>query len=266
MPKAAGGAKKWLLIGLAAVLVIAGGVTAAVLLTRPTDTGPAAPATPTGLTAVANGREVTLTWNGSTGATGYTLSRSGDTAYTGVATRYEDTKLLPGKYNYTVTASNAAGKQSVPSQPVYVTVTDPWGPVAFVVDDFPDLLPATPSDTGYGDSTCSIASDTEDSKADGIISCTDPDGVYFEVMHFPAAADKDAYLQRDWSNAPVQVTWNIDGVDKGKLYRSADDEAKLPYIITTFTDDDRVQYLLYVHWQDHTLTDLMDNWWKPATF
>jgi len=83
---------------------------------------------------------------------------------------------------------------------------------------------------------------------------------------FPAAADKDAYLQRDWSNAPVQVTWNIDGVDKGKLYRSADDEAKLPYIITTFTDDDRVQYLLYVHWQDHTLTDLMDNWWKPATF
>ena len=136
----------------------------------------------------------------------------------------------------------------------------------FVVDDFPKLLPTSPSDTGYDDSTCSIASDTEDSKADGIISCTDPNGVYFEVMHFPAAADKDAYLQRDWSNAPVQVTWNIDGVDKGKLYRSADDEAKLPYIITTFSDDDRVQYLLYVHWQDHTLTDLMDNWWKPATF
>ena len=39
-----------------------------------------------------------------------------------------------------------------------------------------------------------MSSDTENSKADGIISCTDPDGVYFEVMHFPSKADKDAYL------------------------------------------------------------------------
>ena len=63
MPRA-GGAKKWILIALAAVLVIAGGTTAAVLLTRP-DPGPLTPAAPAGLTATANGRDVTVTWSGS---------------------------------------------------------------------------------------------------------------------------------------------------------------------------------------------------------
>jgi len=267
MPKA-GGARKWILIGLAVVLVLAGGATAAVLLTR--DGGPqfSAPATPTNLTAAANDRDVSVSWSATTGATGYTLRRNGDTVYNGVATRYTDSKLTAGKYNYTVTASNAAGQASTPSAQVYVTIEDltGWGPVAFVVDSFPDLLPKTPSDTGYGDSQCSIASDTENSKADGIISCTDPNGVYYEVMHFPTEADKEAYLTRDWANSPKIVSWNVDGVDKGKLYRSADDEAKLPYIITTFTDADRVDYLLYAHWQDHTLSDLMDKWWKPASF
>ena len=57
----------------------------------------------------------------------------------------------------------------------------------------------------------------------------------------------------------------MDGAEKGKLYKSADD-ATLPYIITTFTDANRVQYLLYAHWKDHTLADLTDKWWQPAEF
>jgi serine/threonine protein kinase len=260
-----GGLRKWLIIGIAAVLVIAAGVTAAVLLNRsePVAQGPG---TPTGLTATADGRDVTVTWNAITGATGYTLKRGGDVVYTGVAPRYSDPKLVPGAYDYTVTASNASGKESAPSPPVIVTVTDPWGPAAIAVDEFPELLPATPADKGYGDATCSIASDTENSKADAIISCTDPQGVYFEVMHFPTEGDKDAYLKRDWSNSPKIVGWNVDGVEKGTLYRSADDEAKLPYIITTFDDPKRAQYLLYAHWEGHTMKDLQDNWWSPATF
>jgi len=186
--------------------------------------------------------------------------------YTGVAPRYSDPKLVPGSYNYTVTASNSAGNTSASSAPVTVSVTDPWGAAAIAVDEFPDLLPATPTEKGYGDATCSIASDTEDSKADAIISCTDPQGVYFEVMHFPSEADKDAYLKRDWANSPTIVNWNIDGVEKGMIYRSTDDEAKLPYIITTFSDPKRVDYLLYVHWKDHKMKELQDNWWAPATF
>jgi hypothetical protein len=85
-------------------------------------------------------------------------------------------------------------------------------------------------------------------------------------MHFPTVADKDAYIERDWASSPKIEPWNVDGDVMGKLYRSADEEASLPYIITTFNDDARAQYLLYAHWKDHTMTDLMDNWWGPATF
>ncbi len=263
--KSGGGMRKWILIGLAAVLVIAGGVTAALLLNRsePVAQGPS---TPANLTAIADGRDVTVAWDATTGATGYTLSRGDKVVYTGVAPRYSDPKVVPGTYTYTVTASNAAGKQSAASAPVLVTVTDPWGPAAIAVDEFPDLLPATPADKGFGDATCSIASDTEKSNADAIVSCTDPQDVYFEVMHFPSVEDKDAYLKRDWANSPKIVNWNIDGVDQGELYRSADDEASFPYIITTFNDPKRSQFLLYVHWKDHTMKDLQDNWWGPATF
>ena len=94
-----------------------------------------------------------------------------------------------------------------------------------LVDEFPELLPATPTATGYDSATCSIGSDMESSNADGIIVCNDPNGIYFEVMHFASAADKDAYLERDWSGAPVIESWNIDGDDQGELYRSGDDEA-----------------------------------------
>jgi serine/threonine protein kinase len=260
------GSKKWILIGLVAVLVILGGATAGYFLTRDNTPVVSAPATPTGLTATADGRDITVTWSGTTGATGYTLRRSGDTVYAGVATKFAETNVLPGKYDYTVTATNAAGLESGPTVPVYVTVTGPWGPVTALVDEFPELLPATPAATGYDSASCSIGSDLDSSNADGIIVCNDPNGVYFEVDHFASEADKDAYLDRDWSGAPVIESWNVDGVDQGKLYRSADDEATQPYIITTFTDPARAQYLLYVHWKDHTMTDLMDKWWKPADF
>ena len=266
MASQASGSKKWILIGLVAVLVIIGGATAAYFVTRDSAPVVSAPATPTGLTASANGRDIGVSWAGTTGATGYTLRRSGDTVYTGVATRFTDVNVVPGKYDYTVTASNSAGQESGQTVPVYVTVTGPWGPVTALVDEFPELLPATPTATGYDSASCSIGSDLDNSNADGIIACNDPNGVYFEVMHFPSEAEKDAYLERDWAGAPTIEPWNIDGVDKGTLYRSADDEAALPYIITTFTDAPRTDFLLYAHWKDHTMTDLMDLWWKPADF
>jgi hypothetical protein len=261
--KPASGAKKWILIGLVAVLVIAGGVTA-FLLTR-SDPAPPTLAAPAGLAATADGRNVTVTWGNSTGATGYTLMRSGETVYTGVNTRFEDPKLLPGKYSYTVTASNAAGQTSASSAQVFVTITDPWGAAANIVADFPDLLPATPADKGYDDATCSVASDTFDSKADAIISCTDPNNVYFQVMHFASEDDKDAYVQRDFANY-AHITWTRDEVDAGQRYGSADDETKQPFLLTSFTEEGRELYLLYVDWTDHTTQQLIDDWWKPADF
>jgi len=85
-------------------------------------------------------------------------------------------------------------------------------------------------------------------------------------MHFPTEDVKNAYLKRDYGDVAVTKPWDVDGVEKGTLYRTADDEAKLPYIFTSFKDDARVDYLLYVHWQDHTTTQLIDQWWTPAPF
>jgi len=259
-------ALKWVLVALVAVLVVVGSATAFVLTRSNEPPPPVGPSTPSGLTAAADGRDVSVSWSSSSGATGYTLSRNSEVVYTGTNTQYSDTKLAPGTYNYAVTATNAAGLTSSPSELVKVTVTDPWGNAAFVVDDFPDLLPATPTDKGYADASCSITSDTENSGVDAIINCTDPQGVYFEVMHFPTEDVKNAYLKRDYGDVAVTKPWDVDGVEKGTLYRTADDEAKLPYIFTSFKDDARVDYLLYVHWQDHTTTQLIDQWWTPAPF
>ena len=259
-------ALKWVLVALVAVLVVVGSATAFVLTRSNEPPPPAGPSTPSGLTAAADGRDVTVSWSSSNGATGYTLSRNSEVVYTGTNTQYSDARLAPGTYNSAVTATNAAGLTSSPSELVKVTVTDPWGDAAFIVDDFPDLLPATPTDKGYADASCSITSDTESCGVDAIINCTDPQGVYFEVMHFPTEDVKNAYLKRDYGSVAVTKPWEVDGVEKGTLYRTADDEAKLPYIFTSFNDDARVDYLLYVHWQDHTTTQLIDQWWTPAPF
>jgi serine/threonine protein kinase len=266
-----GGSKKWILIALAAVLVIAGGVTAAFLVNR--DGGPFPPATPASLAGTADGLDATVKWGPSTGATGYTLRRGGETVYTGVATTFVDEDLLPGKYDYTVTATNSANLTSPQSAIAYVTITHPWDEAALLYEQFPTLLPATPTDTGYDDLSCSKKSDNEGSKAVAIIYCNDPNGIYLDVMQFASSADKDAYLEDKWSGAPVIKTWTIDDVEAGDLYRSADDEAEFPYILTEFnapaegsTDEpNRENSLLYMEWEDHTYDELSE-WWQNAAF
>lgn len=81
---------------------------------------PSAPATPTGLTAIATSGQIALTWNTSTGATAYHLKRatvSGGT-YTEISAptsaQYTDTGLSNGTaYYYVVTASNADGESAI---------------------------------------------------------------------------------------------------------------------------------------------------------
>ncbi len=121
---------------------------------------------------------------------------------------------------------------------MYVTVTDPWGAAAIVVDEFPTCC-RDPDRDGIRRRHLLDRQRHLNSKADGSSPATIRNGVYFEVMHFASEADKDAYLERDWADAPTIVTWNIDGVDKGKLYRPRTTRPKLPYIITTFTDPER---------------------------
>jgi chitodextrinase len=91
-----------------------------------TDTTP--PTAPSGLTATATGyTTASLSWGASTdnvGVTGYTILRNGTAVATvpGTTTSYGDTGLTPGTiYTYQVTASDAAGNVSQPSNTASAT-------------------------------------------------------------------------------------------------------------------------------------------------
>jgi serine/threonine protein kinase len=265
VPPKQGGAKKWILIGLAAVLVIAAGVTAAVFLTRTPDAVIAAPAN---FTAKADDkRNITVSWSPTTGATGYTVTRNGETMYTGVNTSWVDDRVLPGKYNYSVTATNAAGQTSPAAGPAPVTVADQgWTNLTNVAADFEGLIPSSPSEKGYAGATCTSASDNFGSNADGIINCTDGQGVVFWVMHFPSTATLDTYVKDNFGTSPEVITWTRDDQDAGTRYGSGDDEKALAYLLTTFDDAQFQDYVVYAEWKDHTTQELIDSWWKPAPF
>jgi glycosyl hydrolase family 44 len=99
--------------------------------------GGSAPAAPTGLTATAANTQVNLTWNASSGATGYYVKRStssGAEAQIAAlsATAYSDNSVTNGiKYYYVVAAYNSYG-ESVNSAEVSATPVAPAPPVADV--------------------------------------------------------------------------------------------------------------------------------------
>jgi len=107
------------------------------------DTTP--PTAPPNLTATATGfTSVSLSWGASTdnvGVTGYTVLRNGTAVITlpGTTTSYTDTGLAPGTgYTYQVTASDAAGNVSQPSNTL---------PVTTQADTTPPTPPGTPAAT-----------------------------------------------------------------------------------------------------------------------
>jgi chitodextrinase len=114
---------------------LAGNTTSASVSTSgTTDTTP--PTAPPGLTATATGyTTASLSWGASTdnvGVTSYTIRRNGTAVATvpGTTTSYGDTGLTPGTtYTYQVTASDAAGNVSQPSNTASATtVADTTAP------------------------------------------------------------------------------------------------------------------------------------------
>jgi len=84
---------------------------------------PTPPATPTGFqtTTVLHNR-VDLTWNASSGATGYTVYRGGTPIGTPASTTFSDTTAQPqNTYQYSVDASNSGGNSPQTAPPISVT-------------------------------------------------------------------------------------------------------------------------------------------------
>ena len=97
--------------------------------------GGTAPPTPTGLSATAiSATRVDLSWNASSGATGYSVYRDGPLLASPTSTSFSDTTVAPStSYTYTVAATNGSGSSDA-SAPVVVTTppvpravaTAPW--------------------------------------------------------------------------------------------------------------------------------------------
>ncbi|MCD6177959.1 hypothetical protein J7K03_01705 [bacterium] len=92
----------------------------------PSESVEGAPPTPTGLSATAGDSQVTLSWNGSSGATLYYIYRKSGSQYPFLATTtntsYTDTGLTNGTtYYYKVSAANDADQESAATDPVSAT-------------------------------------------------------------------------------------------------------------------------------------------------
>jgi hypothetical protein len=93
------------------------------------------PASPTGLAATAGDAQVGLTWQASTSASSYTVSRNGSAVATVTTTAYTDSGLSNGtQYTYSVAASNTGGTSAGCST---VTAT----PIAPVAPVNPNAMP-----------------------------------------------------------------------------------------------------------------------------
>ena len=117
------------------------------------DTTPPTP--PAGLTAAATGpTTASLSWGAAAdnvGVTGYTIARNGVAIATvpGTTTSYADSALVPGtSYSYQVTASDAAGNVSPPSNQATAT-TQP--------DTSPPTAPGTPAVTSVTSAQVGLA-------------------------------------------------------------------------------------------------------------
>ena len=105
--------------------------------TAPSDT--AAPTVPGALSASATGTTVALTWTASTdnvGVAGYTVHRSSSAGFApstsnsvadATATSYSDANRPAGTWYYRVTAQDAAGNTSAPSNEANATIQRPSG-------------------------------------------------------------------------------------------------------------------------------------------
>ncbi len=108
------------------------------------------PPTPTGLTATSTTADaVGLSWNASSGATGYTVYRDGSLLNTSGSASFVDGTVQPEtEYSYTVDAFNGSGSSPQSSPPLLVTTPPASSGDGIVVRAAGDIA-CDPSDSNY---------------------------------------------------------------------------------------------------------------------
>lgn len=113
----------------------------------PPETDTTAPSVPTDLTTTVVGTTINVGWSMSfddTRVAGYTLTRNGVVRATTDTTSFTDSGLAPGTYTYTVTAFDAAGNTSAPSNSVSAIVEAPEGLAFITPSQLPDATVGQP--------------------------------------------------------------------------------------------------------------------------
>jgi len=110
------------------ITIVAGQTTDAGTITMQPLTTP--PPTPTGFAVTAaSSFQISLSWNASTGATGYKIYKGGSLLKSVTITSASDTGLSPStNYCYTVSANNSAGESTQTSQVCATTQAPPLSP------------------------------------------------------------------------------------------------------------------------------------------
>ncbi len=215
-------------------------------------------------TATADGAEVQLTWEPVTGAERYEVSRNGEPLAADVTEgSYLDTTPPQGDHSYDVTAVDEDGAGSTATGTAQVFSPGPWGDAFEIAEVFPDLVGASPDDTGWNGATCA-ADPVEGAKA--LVFCEYPDGVYIEISQFTDAAQRDARIAEIQAAPGVQSgTWSYGSeAAEGDLYLSGPDATTWRFI--TFYGSDRELFTIYAEWEGHSQEELRDSWFVDAPF
>ncbi|MGB6038832.1 MAG: hypothetical protein WBG39_03130 [Gordonia sp. (in: high G+C Gram-positive bacteria)] len=195
---------------------------------------------PEGLQAKASVGVVEISWNSVEGADQYMLVRDdGEVIYAGDETRYSDFSAKFGERRYVV-ISTVDGRESPASAETVVKVDSGWGDWGSYAAEFPKLLPRTPKQVGWQQSTCQwmIRPDRAElgSGPQGSghpvgrarIACMSPDSVALQVVWVASAEEVDEFFGRASAfDGAEAISWRYGTgyvrIQAGEIYIRADD-------------------------------------------
>ena len=138
----------------------------------------------------------------------------------------------------------------------------PWGAVQEIVDAFPELLPASPSSTGYHGASCEALPDPDaDTGAEIGITCIDDDDVYVDVYGYNRASDIDDVL------ATVDLAeGNTATLEDGSAYTTYELEGSTEgaVVFVTFEARNLSNYLMVVAKEGATFEEIATVWGEDA--